>query len=142
MHDEEFINRNKNINRSFRKLEVWRLAIELFRYEFELLSDIKIDLKLKSQILDSSFSVHSNIAEGHSRRSKKELVRFIEIALSSLAENYSQMYAIFTTGIIDKDIFDRYDDKCFELENKLIKFIKSLINKSMSDEDWRTDYNY
>jgi len=115
MHDEEFINRNKNINRSFRKLEVWRLAIELFRYEFELLSDIKIDLKLKSQILDSSFSVHSNIAEGHSRRSKKELVRFIEIALSSLAENYSQMYAIFTTGIIDKDIFDRYDDKCFEL---------------------------
>ncbi len=140
MLDEEILNRNKNLNRSFRKLEVWKLSVELFRYEFELFSNIKIDLKLKSQILDSASSVHSNIAEGHSRRSKKELVRFIEIALSSLAENYSQMYAIFTTGIIDKDIFDRYDDKCFELENKLIKFIKSLINKSMSDEDWRTDY--
>lgn len=140
MLDEEILNRNKNLNRSFRKLEVWKLSVGLFRYEFELFSNLKIDFKLKSQILDSSFSVHSNIAEGHSRRSKKELVRFIEIALSSLAENYSQMYAIFTTGIIDKDIFDRYDDKCFELENKLIKFIKSLINKSMSDEDWRTDY--
>jgi four helix bundle protein len=141
MLDEEILNRNKNINRSFRKLEVWTLAVELFRFEFELLKNLKIDLKLKSQVLDSSFSVHSNIAEGHSRRSKKELIRFIDISLSSLAENYSQMYALFTTGIIDKNSFEQFDNKCFELENKLIKFIKSLIDKSLPDDDWRNDYS-
>ncbi len=141
MLDEEVLNRNKNLNRSFRKLEIWKLAIELFRIEYDLLSNLKIDLKLKSQILDSSFSVHSNIAEGHSRRSKKELIRFIDIALSSLAENYSQMFALLNSGIISNDSFDLFDGKCFELENKLLKFIKSLIDKSVPDDDWRIDYS-
>lgn len=113
----------------------------MFRIEYDLLSNLKIDLKLKSQILDSSFSVHSNIAEGHSRRSKKELIRFIDIALSSLAENYSQMFALFNTGIISNNLFDLFDGKCFELENKLLKFIKSLIDKSVPDDDWRVDYS-
>jgi four helix bundle protein len=140
MLDEGILNRNKNINRSFRKLEIWKLAVELFHFEFDLFSKIKIDLKLKSQMLDSCFSIHSNIAEGHSRRSKKELVRFIEIALSSLAENYSQMFALFSIAAIDKNAFDQFDDKCFELENKMIKFIKSLIDKSVLDENWRIDY--
>lgn len=141
MLDEEVLSRNKNLNRSFRKLEIWKLAIELFRIEYDLLSNLKIDLKLKSQILDSSFSVHSNIAEGHSRRSKKELIRFIDIALSSLAENYSQMFALLNSGIISNDSFDLFDGKCFELENKLLKFIKSLIDKSVPDDDWRIDYS-
>ncbi|HOI30247.1 MAG TPA: four helix bundle protein [Melioribacteraceae bacterium] len=141
MLDEEVLSRNKNLNRSYRKLEIWKLAIELFRIEYDLLSNLKIDLKLKSQILDSSFSVHSNITEGHSRRSKKELIRFIDIALSSLAENYSQMFALFNTGIISNNLFDLFDGKCFELENKLLKFIKSLIDKSVPDDDWRVDYS-
>ena len=28
--DEELLNRNRNINRGFRKLEVWKEAIELY----------------------------------------------------------------------------------------------------------------
>lgn len=28
--DEELLNRNKNINRGFRKLEVWKEAVELY----------------------------------------------------------------------------------------------------------------
>ena len=28
--DEELLNRNKNINRGYRKLEVWKEAVELF----------------------------------------------------------------------------------------------------------------
>jgi four helix bundle protein len=140
MFVEGILNRNKNINRSFRKLEVWKLTIALFKYEFELFSNNKFDLILKSHILDFSFSVPSNSAEEHSRRSEIEIVRFIKIVLSLLAENYSQMCAIFNSGIIDNYIFDRFDNKDYELENKLIKFVKLLIDKSMHDEDWRIDY--
>ncbi|MFH2031817.1 MAG: four helix bundle protein, partial [Bacteroidota bacterium] len=51
-----------------------------------------ISYKTKAQIEDSALSVSSNIAEGYARRSIKENIQFNNIALASLAENYSQTY--------------------------------------------------
>jgi len=86
--DEELINRNKNINRGFRKLEVWKEAIELYVFvKNKIRSFESVPFKIKTQVEDSIFSVHSNIAEGYSRRSIKEYIQFVNIALASLAEN-------------------------------------------------------
>jgi four helix bundle protein len=41
---------------------------------------------LTSQIRRSTLSVPTNIVEGYARRSKKELIQFINVALGSLAE--------------------------------------------------------
>jgi four helix bundle protein len=41
---------------------------------------------LTSQIRRAALSVPTNIVEGYARRSKKELVQFINVALGSLAE--------------------------------------------------------
>ena len=123
--NKEIINRNKNINRGFRKLEVWKESIELFVFTKKRLNDLKtVSFKIKAQVEDSIFSVSSNIAEGYARRYLKENIQFNNIALSSLAENYSQIFGLFSSGDIDREWFDEYDAKHYSLENKLISTIE------------------
>jgi len=66
---DDIINRNKNINRGYRKLEIWREAVELYVVVKHKLNELKsVSYKVKAQVEDSIFSVHSNIAEGYCRR--------------------------------------------------------------------------
>ena len=104
--DEKIINRNRNINRGFRKLDIWKEAVELFVYVKERLKSIDtISYKTKAQIENSIFSVHSNIAEGYARRHLKEVIQFTNIAMASLAENYSQMFALLSSSRLSKSPF-------------------------------------
>lgn len=138
--DEELLNRNKNINRGYRKLEVWKEAIELYVFVTKKVRPLgSVPFKVRAQVEDSIFSVHSNIAEGYSRRSLKEYIQFINISLSSLAENYSQTFALVSSGDIDKEWFDEYDKKHYSLENKLIQMNKTMISK-LDKNEWKNDY--
>ena len=59
----KFIDRNKNINRGYRKLDVWKESIELFKVVKTKIDSLKnISFKIKAQIEDSILSVSSNIA--------------------------------------------------------------------------------
>jgi four helix bundle protein len=44
------------------------------------------NLRITSQLRRASLSIPTNIVEGYARKSKKELIQFINIALGSLAE--------------------------------------------------------
>jgi len=47
----ELLERNKNLNRGFRKLRVWREAIDLYVFEKKILDKIRgISFKIKDQI--------------------------------------------------------------------------------------------
>ncbi|GAI05450.1 unnamed protein product [marine sediment metagenome] len=141
--NNQFLEKNKNINRGFRKLEIWQKAIEIYKLVYEILKQKQnIPFKVKAQIEDSALSISGNIAEGYSRRSIKENLRFYEIALSSAAENYSQMFALQTTSQISKEEFKNYDDKMYELENKMIKMNQKLISKLNNGSEWKSDYKY
>lgn len=139
--DENLLNRNRNINRGFRKLDIWKLAIEIYKFVHNNI-DKKNNLpfKVKAQVQDAALSISSNIAEGYARRTCKENLRFYEIALGSAAECYSQMFALFSTGQIQQTEFDEFDAKLYELENKLIAMNKSLIGKINSGAEWKTEY--
>ena len=135
------IDRNKNINRGFRKLEIWQEAVKLFKMVKLKLDTINnISLKSKAQIEDSILAVSSNIAEGYSRRSIKENIQFNNIALASLAENYSQIFNLYNCEIIEAEWFDVYDNEHYALENKMINFNKSQIRMLKNSDDWRNDY--
>ncbi len=139
--NEDIINKNKNINRGFRKLEVWREAIDLYVLVKEKVRNLKdVPYKIKAQVEDSIFSCHSNIAEGYCRRGLKENIQFNNIALSSLGENYSQIIALLYSNDIDKEWFYIYDTKHYSLENKLINFNKAQIKQLKDNTDWRNDY--
>lgn len=65
MADEiPIIERYKNINRGFRKLEVWQEAVELFVLVRKKTRTLKsLNFKVLEQIESSAFSVPFNIAE-------------------------------------------------------------------------------
>jgi len=74
--------------RSFRELKVWQLGIDLVEHIYRLSSSISSSEKygLTSQLRRAATSVPANIAEGHSRGSTKDYVRFLSISVGSLAE--------------------------------------------------------
>jgi len=138
---EDLINRNKNINRGFRKLDVWKEAIDLFVFVKKKIDAItNISFKVKAQIEDSAFSIHSNISEGYGRRHLKESIQFNSIALASLAENYSQIFALLKAEIIEREWFDEYDSIHYSLENKLINYNRSQVKQLQEKSDWQNDY--
>lgn len=138
---KELLEQNKNINRGFRKLEVWKEAIELFAFVREKLKTlVNLSFKIKARIEDSIFSVSSNISEGYCRRSLKENIQYLSIALGSLGENYSQIFALNNSGEIDIAWFKEYDKLHYSIDNKLIKLNRTYILKLKEKDEWKNDY--
>jgi four helix bundle protein len=67
---------------AFEKLEVWHLAVEfcddVYRFTRTFPSDERFGLT--SQLRRAAVSIAANMAEDSGRSSKKEFVRFVEIA--------------------------------------------------------------
>lgn len=78
---------------NFRDLKVWQVAMQLATVVYTLTHSFPKSevFGLSSQIQRASVSVPSNIAEGHARDSTKEFLRFISIAMGSLAEMETQL---------------------------------------------------
>ena len=138
---KKYLEKNKNINRGYRKLEVWKEAVELYSFVKKKIKTLKeLSFKTKAQIEDSALSVSSNIAEGYCRRHLKENIQFNTIALASLGEIYSQVFTLFNAEEIDENWFEDYDKIHYSLENKLIKLNKRSIENLMTNYDWKKDY--
>ena len=131
---------NKNINRGFRKLEVWQEAMDLYLFAKTKIRDLEsIPAKIRELVEVSALSCHSHIAERYSwRRGSNESGRLNNAALVALAKNYSLVYALYKGGDIGKEWFDEYDTKHFSVENRLIGFSKEhdSIYKNELLDDW------
>jgi four helix bundle protein len=79
-------------NFRFERLVVWQRAIEFAEIVYEITERFPRteQFGLMNQMRRAAVSVSSNIAEGDSRASGKERVRFLEIAYGSLMEVVSQ----------------------------------------------------
>jgi len=124
-----------NINRGFMKLDVWKEAIELLRLTYRLLKDKKIDFKLKSQIFDAVQSISANIGEGYGRRSIREYLQFLNIALGSSGESLTRMVGLSVIEVITEDEVSSWDEKHYSMENKLLGLVRSLESKR-KDGTW------
>ena len=76
---------------SFEDLEVWKNSSNLAVRVYELLRDCR-DFGIRDQMLRSSISIPSNIAEGSERKSAPDFKRFLNIAQGSAAELRTQVY--------------------------------------------------
>ena len=77
----------KNKNRGYQQLRVWQDSIEFYRQTSRVFRKFPYELKrVASQAIAASDSVHRNIAEGYCRRSIREYLNFLNIALGSLGK--------------------------------------------------------
>lgn len=121
----------KNINRGYMKLEVWNDAVELLGKVEKTLSEIQgLDFKLRSQILDSAQSISSNITEGYCRRSLKEYLHFLNIALGSSGELLTRLIGLKRIQKLTDEQFEQLDKFHYQVENKLLALIKALQAKA------------
>lgn len=78
---------------AFEKLRVWKDAMELVQELYKITATFPKEERygLVDQLRRASVSIPSNLAEGNSRNSKREQVRFTEIAFGSLMEVQCQI---------------------------------------------------
>src|SRR4030043_63095 len=96
------------INR-FEELECWQQGRELTRMVYSATRNeaFKKDLRLAGQIQAAATSTMANCAEGFKRRSNKEFIQFLFIAISSVAEVQSHLYVSLDQGYINQESFQK-----------------------------------
>ena len=124
----------KGMMRGYKKLRVWQDARELYVLTWHVFEGFPYELsRIRSQQLASVDSVHRNIAEGYCRRSLKEYIQFLNIALGSLGESASALDVYVAAGHISDKQFETLDSLTWKLENGLKKLVESLQEKPQGD---------
>ena len=108
------------------KLDVYKLSQELALECYTTTKKFPSDEKfaMVSQIRRAALSVHLNIAEGCSRKSEKERVRYYEIARGSVIEIDAAIGIAFKIGYVEMGEIEMLGElivKNFKLLSGLIK---------------------
>jgi four helix bundle protein len=126
----------RNKNRGYQQLRVWQDAIDFYVSCCRIFRSWPYELRrMASQGIASADSVHRNIAEGYCRRSIREYLHFLNVALGSLGESVSGLVAYHKAGQLQPAEFDPLNTLAFKLENGLLKLVESLERKEMAG-DW------
>ena len=81
---------------------------------------------MTSQMRRAAVSIPSNIAEGHGRQSNKELLRFLYIALGSLAELETQIILAHQFNYLSESHMTDLTGKITELVKMMTALIKRI----------------
>ncbi|MEJ4089308.1 four helix bundle protein [Galbibacter orientalis] len=114
--------------KTYRELIVWQKSMELVTKSYKIFTDFPKEevFSLTSQLKRSIVSVPSNIAEGYGRDSKKEYVRFLYIAISSLFEYQTQIEIAYNLEFYTKEKFNNLFEDSREIERMLSSLIRKL----------------
>jgi len=130
----------KNVNRGFKKLLVWQDAVSLYVLAFEIFRTFPFELKkIAANSIDAAHSISRNIAEGYCRRSLKEYLNHLNIALGSCGEFHSCYESCMQAGQISKEEYEELDELHYKVENQLLKLIESLQRKQKSGQ-WKESF--
>lgn len=87
------------------------------------------DYEMKNQIRRAAISAMNNIAEGFSRISKREFVRFLEISSASANEVKSMTYVAFDLGYWSKEQAASVQQKTEIVRALDLGLIKHLVSQ-------------
>lgn len=108
----------------FEDLDVWKESFSLSVRLYELLASSK-EYGIKDQIIRSSVSIPSNIAEGYESATNKEYMRYLAIAKGSCGELRTQLYILRELGKFDNALIDELIEKTRKISAMLYKLIKT-----------------
>ena len=119
---------------SFEKPEVWNDARNLVKMIYLHTNNFpeRERFGLSSQMQRAVVSIVSNIAEGVSRNSVKEKIRFVELAYGSLMELYCQLYVSVDLDYLTPSTFTLIKAEIDKIANKANALKRSFI-KQLND---------
>lgn len=112
----------------FEKLDVWQLSRRFVVDIYKLTANFPKDEKfaLTDQLKRAAISITLNIAEGSDRKSDKEFVRFLRMAIGSIEEVVAGLYITKDLNYISQDEFVKTYSDTNIIALKLNALIKSL----------------
>jgi four helix bundle protein len=118
-----------NFTNCHEDLEIWKLSIKLVKNTYNVTRSFPDEEKyiLISQMRRAAISIPSNIAEGAGRKSKKEFINFLSIALGSLTELETQFVIS-----VELEFIDNYAE-IKDMIKRIRIMSSSLIRKLESD---------
>jgi len=115
----------------FEDLNCWKKSRELVNlvYRVSDIGKMKTDFDLKSQIRRASVSTMNNIAEGFSRYSQKEFIRFLDISASSAGEVKSMLYVLEDLEYASSNELKKLHVSVDETKKLTLALLKYLLSK-------------
>jgi four helix bundle protein len=122
------LNRKSNHMKNFRSLSFWSLskefAVEIYRVTKAFPQSEQFGLT--SQMRRSAVSIPSNIAEGTSRKTNKDLSRFLDISLGSAHELETQLEIAKEIKYLSEEEYKRLIDKLLVITKMIGKYRSKL----------------
>ncbi|MGN6354091.1 MAG: four helix bundle protein [Parafilimonas sp.] len=115
-----------------KKLDAWKLSFEFVK-EIYLVTEVfpsSEKFGLTSQLRRASVSIPTNIAEGAGRKSKKEFINFLSIALGSISEVDTLLLLSRDLKLIQPELTDELLIKLDVIGKLIFGLMKSLGYKS------------
>jgi four helix bundle protein len=116
---------------TYRDLLVWQRSMDVATDCFKEIEKFPKDQQyaMSSQIWRAAYSVPSNIAEGFSRGSTQEFIRFLWISHGSLRELETHIMLCSRVGLMSVQITEHLLKPCEEIGKMLHALINSLEKK-------------
>ena len=120
----------------FEDIKAWqeaKILVNLIYKSVKNNKDLSNDLRLKSQITSAAISIMSNIAEGFSRNSNKEFIRFLFISKGSIAELQSLLHVCLDLKYVSNADFENiysHTELAAKLISKFISYLKEHLAKT------------
>ncbi len=114
--------------KSYHKLVVWRAAHRFLLTIYKMTEAFpKMEMYgLTSQLRRAALSVPTNIVEGHSKKTRPDFLRYLDIAKASLTETEYLLEVAFALGYLSKDDYLSLESLRRETGYLLYQFINSM----------------
>ena len=118
---------------NFKNLDVWDKAFNIIEDIYEVTEKFPSgeNYNLTSQIRRAVVSISSNIAEGCGRRTSRDFISFLYIALGSTKEIESQLMVAGKLGFLSKENEKRLIDEVVRIGRMLMGLVKSIEEKDI-----------
>ena len=118
---------------NYQQLRVWQTGMELARRVYQLTQGFpaREGYGLSSQMQRAAVSIPANLAEGHTRGSSKEFLRYVVIAHGSLAELETMLMLTRDLQYAGKDAIAELLSLC-EGESKMVASLRRRLKEKIA----------
>jgi four helix bundle protein len=119
----------------FEQLEIWKIARQ-FKIEVQILTlsfPPEEKYRLKDQLIRSSRSVNSLLAEGHGRYTFQEQIHYCIQARGSLTESVNHLIDAFDEKLINEEQLFEFKKRAKRIERMINRYIVYLRQRKTEE---------